>query len=82
MRIATETRRGRKTKTGVHINWPGFIVNQASALAIREHVIVALVTAKGVSIGSERSIRPCAVRSKVVDAPRVPVSYAVVTQGW
>ena len=46
---------GGKTKTGVHINWPGFIVNQASALAIREHVIVALVTAKG-GVDWERTI--------------------------
>ena len=35
------------TKTGVHLNWPGFVVDQASALALREHILVALSTAKG-----------------------------------
>lgn len=36
-----------KVKTGIHINFPNFVVNQTSALAAREHVIVALCTAKG-----------------------------------
>ncbi len=31
------------TKTGVHMNWPGFIVNQSSAVALREHILVALM---------------------------------------
>src|SRR6056300_614916 len=35
------------TKTGVHLNWPGFVVDQASALALREHILVALSKAKG-----------------------------------
>ena len=29
-------------KTGIHINWEGFIVNRSSAIAIREHVIDTL----------------------------------------
>ena len=33
-------------KTGVHLNWPGFVVDQKSACALREHVLVALYTAK------------------------------------
>jgi len=33
-------------KTGVHLNWPGFVVNQESALALREHILVVLYTAK------------------------------------
>lgn len=37
---------GALTKTGVHLNWPGFVVDQASAIALREHVLVALSTAK------------------------------------
>tara|TARA_B100000401_G_scaffold437949_1_gene384878 strand:+ start:532 stop:1989 length:1458 start_codon:yes stop_codon:yes gene_type:complete len=38
---------GKLTKTGIHINWPGFIVNRSSALALREHVINTLTLAYG-----------------------------------
>jgi hypothetical protein len=37
---------GSLTKTGVHLNWPGFVVDQASAIALREHILVALSKAK------------------------------------
>lgn len=38
---------GSLTKTGIHLNWPGFVVDQASAIALREHVLVALSKSKG-----------------------------------
>jgi len=34
-------------KTGVHLNWPGMVVDQTSAIALREHILVVLYTAKG-----------------------------------
>lgn len=34
-------------KTGIHINWPGFVVNRSSALGIRDHVINTLNLAYG-----------------------------------
>ena len=34
-------------KTGIHINWPGFVVNRSSALALRDHVINTLNLAYG-----------------------------------
>jgi hypothetical protein len=37
---------GDKVKTGVHLNWHRFCVDQASAIALREHILVALYTAK------------------------------------
>jgi len=37
---------GSLIKTGVHLNWPGLVVNQASAIALREHILVALYNAK------------------------------------
>ena len=37
---------GELTKTGVHLNWPGFVVDQCSAIALREHILVALSKAK------------------------------------
>lgn len=38
---------GDKIKTGVHLNFPGFVVDQKSAIALREHILVALYIAKG-----------------------------------
>lgn len=38
---------GELTKTGVHLNWPGFVVDQDSAIALREHILVALSKAMG-----------------------------------
>src|SRR6056300_896246 len=38
---------GDLIKTGVHLNWPGFVVDQASALALRDHILLALSKAKG-----------------------------------
>ena len=37
---------GQRYKTGVHLNWPGMVVDQASAVALREHILVVLYTAK------------------------------------
>tara|TARA_B110000503_G_scaffold2440_1_gene3233 strand:+ start:2208 stop:3602 length:1395 start_codon:yes stop_codon:yes gene_type:complete len=38
---------GTLVKSGVHLNWPGFVVDKASANALREHVLIALSKAKG-----------------------------------
>jgi hypothetical protein len=38
---------GNLIKTGIHINWPGFVVNRSSALALRDHVINTLNLAYG-----------------------------------
>jgi hypothetical protein len=38
---------GDLIKTGVHLNWPEFVVDQSSAIALREHILVALSKAKG-----------------------------------
>tara|TARA_R110001606_G_scaffold25571_1_gene83056 strand:+ start:1659 stop:3113 length:1455 start_codon:yes stop_codon:yes gene_type:complete len=38
---------GDLIKTGVHLNWPEFVVDQSSAVALREHILVALSKAKG-----------------------------------
>ena len=38
---------GELIKTGVHLNWSGFVVDQTSAVALREHILVALSKAKG-----------------------------------
>ena len=37
---------GDLIKTGVHLNWPDFVVDQSSAIALRDHVLVALSKAK------------------------------------
>jgi hypothetical protein len=45
--IAPPKESGTKIKTGVHLNWPGLVVDQASAIALREHILIALTKAKG-----------------------------------
>ena len=45
--VAQPKQVGDFIKTGVHLNWPEYPVNQASALALREHILVALSKAKG-----------------------------------
>ena len=44
---------GEYTKTGVHLNWPEFVVDQLSAIALREHILVALSKAKGATDWNE-----------------------------
>ena len=38
---------GDLIKTGVHLNWLNFVVDQVSALALRDHILIALSKAKG-----------------------------------
>ena len=38
---------GARYKTGVHLNWPGLVVDQDNAVALREHILIVLYTAKG-----------------------------------
>lgn len=38
---------GDQTKTGIHLNWSGLVVDQASAIALREHILIALSISKG-----------------------------------
>jgi hypothetical protein len=38
---------GSLVKTGIHLNWPGFVVDQSAAVALREHILISLTTVKG-----------------------------------
>jgi hypothetical protein len=42
--VAPPKQCGTLVKTGVHLNWSGFVVDQASALALREHILLTLST--------------------------------------
>jgi hypothetical protein len=44
--VAPPKKSGDLTKTGVHLNWPGFVVDQASAVALRDHILLALSMSK------------------------------------
>ena len=44
--VSEPKKAGNLVKTGIHLNWPNFVVNQASAIALREHILVALYAAK------------------------------------
>lgn len=41
---------GGLVKTGVHLNWPGMVVDQSSAIALRDHILVSLSKGKGSKI--------------------------------
>lgn len=45
--VAPPKKSGSKIKTGIHLNWHGMVVDQVSAIALREHILVALTRAKG-----------------------------------
>ena len=40
--IAPPKPSGKLVKSGVHLNWPNFVVDQVSALALRDHILLAL----------------------------------------
>ena len=45
--VSPPKKAGELVKTGVHLNWSGFVVDQSSAVALREHILIALTKAKG-----------------------------------
>ena len=45
--VSPPKKAGEFVKTGVHLNWSGFVVDQFSAVALREHILIALTKAKG-----------------------------------
>jgi hypothetical protein len=45
--VAMPRQCGDLMKTGIHMNWYGFVVSQGSANALRDYIIVALSRAKG-----------------------------------
>jgi len=51
--VSPPKKSGEYIKTGIHMNWNGFVVDQVSALALREHILVALSKAKGASDWNE-----------------------------
>ena len=44
--VSPPKKAGNLIKTGVHLNWPNYVVDQVSAIALREHVLIALSKAK------------------------------------
>lgn len=44
--IAQPKKSGELMKSGVHLNWSGFVVDQSSAIALREYILVALAKFK------------------------------------
>lgn len=69
---------GEYVKTGVHLNWPNFVVDQTSALALREHILVALSKAKGGTDWNEiidSAVYGCAQRKTKGSGFRMPWSH-------
>ena len=75
---------GNSIKTGIHLNWPELVVNQASALALREHILVALSNAKGSYDWNEiidSSVYGSLSRKTKGSGLRMPWSYKLAKHG-
>lgn len=69
---------GNLIKTGVHLNWPGFVVGQGSAIALREHILVSLSKFKGDTDWNEiidASVYGSLIRKAKGSGFRMPWSY-------
>ncbi len=69
---------GDLIKTGVHLNWPGFVVDQGSAIALREHILVSLSKFKGDTDWNEiidASVYGSLIRKAKGSGFRMPWSY-------
>jgi len=69
---------GSLMKTGVHMNWSGLVVDQMSAIALREHILVALTTKRPDQNWSEiidSSVYGSAVRKTRGSGFRMPWSF-------
>ena len=69
---------GSLMKTGVHMNWSGLVVDQVSAIALREHILVALSRNRGGQDWNEiidSSVYGSAVRKTKGSGFRMPWSF-------
>ena len=76
--IAPPKKSGEFIKTGVHLNWPGFVVNQSSALALREHILITLTHGKpNVNWNNiiDSSVYGCNIRKTQGSGLRMPWSH-------
>lgn len=76
--ISPPKRVGEYVKTGVHLNWPGFVVDQVSAIALREHILVSLSKAKPSTDWNEiidSAVYGCAQRKTKGSGFRMPWSH-------
>jgi hypothetical protein len=76
--VAPPKNSGGLIKTGVHLNWSGFVVNQTSALALREHILIALTYSKSnVDWNNviDSSVYGCNARKTQGSGLRMPWSY-------
>ena len=76
--VSPPKKAGEYVKTGVHLNWHGFVVDQNSALALREHILVALSKAKSRIDWNDiidSSVYGCAQRKTKGSGFRMPWSH-------
>ena len=70
---------GGKTKYGIHLNFPGLVVDQMSAVNLREHILCALYTMKPSSYNwdqiIDRAVYGCPIKKSKGSGFRLPWSY-------
>ena len=68
-----------KTKYGIHLNFPGLVVDQMSAVTLREHILCALYTMKPSSYNwdqiIDRAVYGCPIKKSKGSGFRLPWSY-------
>ena len=68
-----------KTKYGIHLNFPGLVVDQMSAVNLREHILCALYTMKPSSYNwdqiIDRAVYGCPIKKSKGSGFRLPWSY-------
>jgi len=78
--VSKPKKAGEYIKSGVHLNWPDFVLDQVSALALREHILVALSKAKGATDWNEiidSAVYGCEHRKTKGSGFRMPWSHKI-----
>jgi hypothetical protein len=76
--IAPSKPSGELVKSGVHLNWPNFVVDQVSALALRDHILLALSVLNSSTDWNEiidLAVYGSAIRKTKGSGFRMPWSY-------
>ncbi len=76
--IAPPKPSGELVKSGVHLNWPNFVVDQVSALALRDHILLALSVLNSSTDWNEiidLAVYGSAIRKTKGSGFRMPWSY-------
>jgi len=76
--VALPRKCGDVMKTGIHLNWPNFVVDQETAVTLRQYILMSLSKSKSsIDWGQiiDSSVYGCAMRKTKGSGFRMPWSY-------